>query len=340
MLLRRVALTGITSGVGLRFAEIARARGLVVRGLVRDPARADAKRLAALGVELVRGDLDDTAALAELGRGADAFFHLAAHVGDRGAPEQFVRVNVGGTRRALEAARAASVRRFVQLSSTAVYGRPDHGRVDESWATKHSGTPYDDTKVDAERAAFAVGRSLGLEVTAVRPPIIYGPYDRNFMPRTVEALRKGRFILIGGGAAPLNVVWVDHVVEVALLAAENDRAQGQAFNVMDEVDRRPPSVREVGTVIADAVGAPRPTRSLPFPVAMALGRAVAGVWAARKPDETPPLSPFVVRVLTRDVIYDASKAARVLGWKPEVASTVGLGREARSFRARELGAAG
>lgn len=336
MLIRRVAVTGVTSGVGVRFAEIARERGLVVRGLVRDPARTDAQRLAAQGVELVRGDLDDEAALAELGRGADAFFHLAAHVGDRGAPEQFVRVNVGGTRRAVTAAHAASVRRFVHLSSTAVYGRPDHGRVDETWPTKGTGTPYDDTKVDAERTAFAVGRSLGIEITAVRPPVIYGPYDRNFMPRTADALRAGRFLLIGGGVAPLNLVWVDHVVEVALLAAENDRVQGQAFNVMDEVDQRPPSVREVGTVIADAIGAPRPVRTVPFAAAMAIGHGLAAYFAARRPEELPPLSPFVVRVLTRDVIYDASKAARMLGWKPQVSSLAGVAREARAFRAREL----
>jgi nucleoside-diphosphate-sugar epimerase len=68
-----LAVTGITSGVGLRFAEIAAEKGLSVRGLVRDPERAGAKRLAALGVELVRGDLDDGASLLRLAKGADAF---------------------------------------------------------------------------------------------------------------------------------------------------------------------------------------------------------------------------------------------------------------------------
>lgn len=335
---RTIALTGITSGVGVRLAEMAIEQGYAVRGLVRDPSRADAKRLAALGVTLVHGDLEDSPALTQLGRGADAFLHLAAHVGDRGEVSEFVRVNVGGTRRALDAAHAAGVKRFVQLSSTAVYGRPDHGRVDESWRTRHTNLPYEDTKTDAERLAFEVGAELGLEVAAVRPPIIYGPYDRNFMPRAAEAIEKGRFLLVDGGRAPLNLVWVDHVVDVTLLCAFHPDAVGLPFNVMDEVDGRPPSVREVSAVIADAIGAPRPHRSLPYPVAMALAHVVAKGFALAKKSEAPPLSPFVVKILTRDVIYDASKAARVLGWKPRVHTLEGLAREAAAFAARRSAA--
>src|SRR5689334_9053122 len=143
MTLRSVAVTGITSGVGIRFAEIAAERKIRVRALVRNPDRADAKRLASIGVELVRGDLDDTAALVALARDNEAFVHLAAHVGDSGDASQFVRVNVGGTRRALDAAKAGGVRRFVHLSSTAVYGRPDRGRVDETWPTRFSNLPYE-----------------------------------------------------------------------------------------------------------------------------------------------------------------------------------------------------
>ena len=129
-------------------------------------------------------------------------------------------------------------------------------------------------------------------------------------------------------------------MDVALLASERPEAVGQAFNVMDEVDGRPPSVREVGTAIADAVGAPRPTRSLPYPVAMALGHVVARVFAATKPDESPPLSPFVVKILTRDVIYDASKAARLLGWKPRIHALEGISEEARDYAARRGRAGG
>jgi 2-alkyl-3-oxoalkanoate reductase len=336
-LVRKLALTGATSGVGLRLAEIARGRGLEVVALVRDPGRATGERLRGLGVELIRGDLEDEAALAELARGAEVLVHLAAHVGDHGRPEEFVRVNVGGTARVVRAAAAGGVRRFVHLSSTAVYGRPDEGRVDESWPTRYSGAPYDDTKVDAERTAFATGRELGLEVVALRPPIIYGPYDRNFMPRMVESLRRRRFPLIGGGRAPLNVVWVDHLCDVIFLAAERDEAIGEAFNVMDEVAGWPPTVREVAEVVADAHGLPRPSLSIPFGLAYAASAVIAAVAQRRDPNVVPLITPFVVKILTRHVIYDASKAARLLGFSPRKSALVGLRDEARASAARARG---
>ena len=332
----RLAVTGITSGVGMRLAEVALARGHAVTGLVRNPTRADARRLAALGARLVHGDLDATAALGDLCRGANAVVHTAAQVGNQGTLEQFERVNVTGTRNIVEAAAAAGVRRFVQLSSVAVYGRPDQGQVTEDWPARTIGLPYEDTKAEAERLAFARGAALGLEVTAVRPPIIYGPYDRNFMPRALASLRGRRFLLIDGGRAPLNVAWVDHVVDVLLLAAEHPAAVGQAFNVMDEVDTRPPSVREVGEILARAAGLPRPFLSIPQPAARVLGRVVERAWKAAGAAGPAPLTPFVVTMLTRDVVYDAGKAVALLGWSPRIRAAAGLAHAAREAGAKRL----
>ncbi len=329
----KLAVTGITSGVGMRLAEVALDRGHEVRGLVREPARDDARRLGGLGVALVPGDLDATEALAALCKGADAVVHAAARVGDQGTLAQFERVNVAGTRNVVEAAAAAGVRRFVQLSSTAVYGRPDRGQVTEEWPSRTIGLPYEDTKTEGERLAFARGAALGVEVSAVRPPIIYGPYDRNFMPRALAAIRGRRFLLIDGGRAPLNVAWVDHVVDVLLLAAAHPAAAGQAFNVMDEVDTRPPSVREVGEILARATGLPVPFLSIPQPVARALAHLVERGWKAAGAAGPAPLTPFVVTMLTRDVVYDASKAVDLLGWAPRIRAADGLARAAREARA-------
>lgn len=336
----RVAVTGATSGVGIRLCEVLRAHDVPVTALVRDLERSDAQKLSALGVDLVRGDLGDEAGLDRLMVGAKIVHHCAAHVGDWGPPDQFVSVNVAGTRRVVEAAARAGVRRLVHLSSTAVYGRPDHGQVTETWAVRRSGQSYDDTKVDAERVAFQRGAALGVEVTAIRPPVIYGPYDRNFMPRAVRMLRAGKFMLIDGGKAPLNLVWVDHVIDVMIAASRVDGAAGEVFNVMDEVDARPPSVREVATVIAEAIGAPPPSRSIPFAVAFAAGSLIHKAFSLARAKDPPPITPFSVVILTRDVVYDSSKARRVLGWVPRQHALEGVRREAETFvrREREKGA--
>jgi nucleoside-diphosphate-sugar epimerase len=259
--------------------------------------------------------------------------HLAAHVGGAGTLDEFVRVNVGGTRNAVTAAAGAAARRFVQLSSVAVYGRPDHGCVTEEWPTRKIALPYEDTKTEAERSAFRLGVIRGIEVTAIRPPIIYGPYDRNFMPRVLAALRGRRFLLVDGGRAPLNVAWVDHVIDVLLLAAASPAAVGQAFNVMDEVDSPAPSVKEIAEIIAREAGLPPPRLSIPYRAAMALARAVKGSYELVGATGSPPLTPFDVKQLTRDVIYDSSKAVRVLDWRPQIRARDGIARAARAAAA-------
>lgn len=330
----RLAVTGITSGVGMRLAEIALEAGHEVRGLVRDPERADVRKLARLGVRPVHGDLDATEALDALCEGADVVVHAAAHVGDSGTPEEFEHVNVTGTRNVVDAAGRAKVRRLVHLSSTAVYGRPPHGRVTEEWPTKKIGLPYEDTKTEAERLAFRRGALLGVEIAAVRPPIIYGPYDRNFLPRAMAALRGHRFLLVDGGHAPLNVVWVDHVVDVILRAAAIPEAAGHAFNVMDEVDTLPPSVREVAETIAREAGLPPPRLSLPQGAARALARALERGWELARAKSTPPITTFVVTILTREVVYDSGKAVRLLGWSPKIRALQGIARFAREAAGR------
>jgi len=322
----KIAATGVTSSVGRRLCEIARERGHEVTGLVRDPNRLDAKSIERLGVRIIAGDVGDASALADVARGADVFVHAAALVGDGLDTAEMYRVNVDGTRIVIESAAKAGVAHFIHISSSAVYGRPDRGRVTEAWPTRLIGTPYEDTKAQAERIAFERGRELGLSVIAIRPPIIYGPYDRNFMPRALATLKKRMAVLIDGGRAPLNLVWVDHVCDVVLAAAVRRDLGGEAFNVMDEVDQRPPSVREVFEAIARAAELPMPRIQLSYGAAMALAKTMEWGFGFVKANNKPPLSPFVVKMLTRDVVYDASKAAAELGFTPRMNSLAGVRR--------------
>jgi nucleoside-diphosphate-sugar epimerase len=325
----RIALTGATGGVGKSLVRAARAQGHEVRAIVRDLGRA--QDLAQAGVTLVRGDLDDRDALTKVATGADVFIHTAAHVGDVGTREEFEKVNVGGTRNAVEAAARAGVKRFVHLSSTAVYGRPSNGRIDEEYPPRHFGAPYEDTKLDAERIAFTRGKELGLEVTAVRPPIIFGPDDRVFLPRAIRTLRAGRAPLINGGRAPLNLVSVDDVVDVLLRCATRPEAVGQAFNVAADP---PPTVRDVFATVASAAGIAMPKISLPYAVAMPLAKLVDTLWKVTRREGPAPLTPFVVTLMTRNVVYDAAKARKLLGWSGGKNVLDALGATARSLAAR------
>src|SRR4051794_30848437 len=120
----KILVTGATGKVGSRLAKRLAQRGHHLRALVRDRTRA--ADLLGAEIELVQGDLLEIDSLAAAVRGVDAVVHCAAFF--RGATaEQAHSVNDLGTQQLANAARAASVKRFVFTSTGLVYG-PTGGR--------------------------------------------------------------------------------------------------------------------------------------------------------------------------------------------------------------------
>ena len=148
-----LAVTGATGFVGQALLDRAIDGGIEVRALAR---REQAQRD---GIEWVRGDLDDTAALRLLLRGAEAVIHVAGVVNDAA---QFERGNVLGTLNVIEAAKAEGVQRFIHVSSLS--------------AREPELSAYGASKARAEKLVLA----SGLDWTIVRPPGIYGPRDVDY----------------------------------------------------------------------------------------------------------------------------------------------------------------
>lgn len=162
-----IAITGATGFVGQALLDRAATAGIEVRALTRreQPPRD--------GVEWVRGDLDDQAALRQLCRGAEAIIHVAGVVN---APDAagFERGNVTGTLNVIEAARYAGVPRLVHVSSLSAR-EPDL-------------SVYGASKARAEKLV----RASGIDWTIVRPPGIYGPRDTEYF----EMFRLARWGLL------------------------------------------------------------------------------------------------------------------------------------------------
>ena len=125
-----VFLTGGTGLVGSHVAEEAVARGWHVKALAREGA--DTRFLEKLGVELVRGDLADSAAMKSGVEGCDIVINCAAKVGDWGTLEEFRSLNVVALKKLLDAMVDAKTKRFVHVSSLGVYEGRDHFGTDET----------------------------------------------------------------------------------------------------------------------------------------------------------------------------------------------------------------
>jgi nucleoside-diphosphate-sugar epimerase len=191
-------------------------------------------------VELLRGDVCDTALVARAVAGANVVFHQAAipsvprSVAD---PELTNRVNVDGTLALLQAARCAGVRRFVFAASCAAYGN-DPALPKREDMTPAPESPYALQKLAAEGYCTLFAKLYGFETVALRYFNVYGPRQNPqseyaaVLPRFITACLAGRAPTIyGDGEQTRDFVFVGDVVEANLLAAESPKAMGAVVNV-------------------------------------------------------------------------------------------------------------
>jgi len=177
----KVFVTGGNGFVGLNVVSALVSSGHDVVAIVRPGS--NTTYLEPLGVKIVRGHLDDTRALAEAMRGADAAIHTAGNTScDWRDLPQLEAVNVRGTHNVVEAALAAGVRRLVYTSTTSTIGAyDDESRIaDETVPLTgyRARSPYAVTKRKAEEAVRAAG-ARGLETVILNPAEVVGRYDYN-----------------------------------------------------------------------------------------------------------------------------------------------------------------
>jgi len=315
-----VLVTGATGLVGSHLVERLIEQEDRVRALVRNPQRAEP--LAHLGVEIIGGDLSDPASLREATEGSAVVFHCAARVAlpYQGDPREIFKTNVEGTRRLLEASVHGGVRRFVFVSSVAVYGDADARLIREDHPLAPKG-PYAESKARSEELVREFQSRYGLETVILRPCVIYGPRDHNFLPQIFETFSRRRFPLVDGGRQPLDMVYVTDVAEALILAGRTEGAAGQIYNVTDGETH---TIRQLVELFGRLIDRPLRLIDVSYPIAYGFS-AISYLWSKlRRPLEEPLLSPAGVRAMARPHHYDISKIRRELGYEPRIKLEEGL----------------
>lgn len=316
-------ITGGTGFIGGHLAEGLLGAGYRVRCLAR--ASSDTRLLEGLDVELVRGELGEPASLRAALAGCTHVVHAAALVSDWATVAEIERANVTGTRNLAEAAAGASVRRFVQISSTDVYGHPGETALPETYVAARFANWYAQTKLDAEAELRRVAATGTLPFVVVRPATVYGPRSVSVVGEIAQALRAGNMLLVDGGRHDAGLCYVGNVLDLVLLALEHPAAVAQTFNATDGVAV---TWRRFTDDLARGIGA-RPARlTLPYPVAHALGTAMEhgyrGLRRATGLSTRPLLSRQAVQVIGRNQSFSNAKARELLGWSPRVGYEQGL----------------
>jgi nucleoside-diphosphate-sugar epimerase len=207
------------------------------------------------------------------------------------------------------------VRRWIQISSLGVYPYGHHYGTDETAAPERSHFDgYTQSKADAEKVVWRHIRERGLPAVILRPGFIYGPGDRNVLPRIVEKLRAGKMKLIGQGERLLNNTSVENLCDAILLAIETPNIEGEDFNIRDE---RLVTREEFINTIADYLGKPHPGH-VPEPLARALVRPIELIARLRGRQTAPLLTRARMKFHTQNLDFSIDKAKRMLGYQPRV----------------------
>lgn len=257
---RRALVTGAGGFIGSHLVEDLARAGAKVRALVHYNSRSDIGMLADADqgifeeVEVVHGDVTDPHQMEAVVEGCDAVFHLAALIGipySYVAPSSYVATNVVGTLNLLEAARNAHVKRFVQTSTSEVYGSAQRLPMDETHPL-HPQSPYAATKVASDMLAISFCLSFGLSAVVVRPFNTYGPRQsaRAVIPTILSQLSAGGPVRLGALDTRRDFTWVGDTVAGLRKAAEAD-VTGEVINLGSGEDR---SIREVAELCARITG--------------------------------------------------------------------------------------
>jgi len=209
----------------------------------------------------------------------DTVFHLAAKghslSESKSDKAEYYRVNTEGTRKLLEAARKAGVRRFVFFSSIKAMGEGGNESLDES-AICEPKTPYGQSKLEAEHLVIEGGYVP--EPVVLRLSMVYGMNGKGNMPQMIKAIDRGTFPPLPEFGNKRSMVHVEDVVRAAILAAGKQEAIGQTYFV---TDGQTYSTRQIYEWICTALGKPIPTRHVPGWLLEVMAKAGDGIYSLR-----------------------------------------------------------
>ncbi len=333
----KTLVTGSTGLVGSAFVERLLAKGHEVRALARKTS--DLSHLKTTQAEIVFGDITEYETLPPIVQGIDTVFHAAAKVTPGwGTWDEFEKTTVQGTKNMLGASAEAGVSRFLHVSSCAVYGdtsKKGNIPADESTPREVQKTPltyYDYAKLLAEEACWTYQRQGKIQVSMIRIGTAYGPRDR-LLAAHVYNQSSFPIMMWPGNANPrYSIVHVSDIAELAILAATNDKAIGQVYNVAGP---EPVRLKEFAEAMINARGLQRRWVTMPYRLAWIWCYSTETFAKLRRSQKMPYLTLAAFRSLNIEGYLDGTKARNELGWQPEISLEEGTRQYVQWRRAKE-----
>lgn len=305
----RYLVTGGAGFLGISLIRDLLTAGVAVRSLDIAPFSYPEKDR----IEVLDGDIRDGAAVERAMAGVDVVIHCAAAL-PLAPVEDILSTAIDGTRLLLEAARCNGVRRFVFISSTAVYGIPDHHPIVETDRLSGVG-PYGESKIQAE-ALCATARGAGLCVSVLRPKSFVGPERLGAFELLYDWAYDGRnFPVLGSGNNLYQLLDVADLCRAIILCVDGPAdAVNEVFNVGA---RSFGTMREDFQAVLDHAGHGGVVIGLPRAPAIALLRLFEAMHIS-------PLYRWIYESAAAESYVDVTRASTGLGFAPRFSNREAL----------------
>lgn len=301
---RIAVVTGADGFIGSHLTEMLLKEGWRVRALCQYNSFNSwgwLEGVAHPSLEIVSGDVRDSAFCRTLLKGADTVFHLAALIAipySYDAPQSYVETNISGTLNICQAARDNDVRRVIVTSTSEVYGTAQYVPIDEKHPRQPQ-SPYSATKIGADAIALSFYNAFRLPVVIARPFNTYGPRQsaRAIIPTIISQIAAGkREIMVGDLTPTRDFNFVEDTCRGFLAIADAEGVEGEDFNISTGTEI---SMRETLEEIARIMK--------------------ADVRFSVDEERLRPSSSEVFRLCG-----DNSKMRRATGWEPRISLREGL----------------
>lgn len=325
----KILVTGATGRLGRYVIDSLLEKGHSIKALLISPEDtahlADHKHL-----EIVCGDITDSETLIGVAEEADAVIHLAAVI-DYTAPESTLyKVNTEGTRNLLKECSESSVKKFIYISSTAVYGKDLPKELIKEDHPLKPNNAYGKSKMLAEEEVLKYKSKMN--VVILRLSMLYGPgFDKGYF-FILKSIEKGDIKIIGNGKNRVPLLHVRDAVKAIGLSLENETKSGSIYNVSAV---EPITQEELLEMAAEELGVQLTKKHMP----VLLVKFFAGLEliASYLTMSEPKLLNEYVEKISSDRQFDMYRIEMDLGFIPEISIKEGIKEMVEYYIEKEYG---